>query len=133
MKKWVKRLLITFGIMAGVLLAANFALNIWLRTQLPDYVKKNTAYKVSYQSLDVDLGTGSIFATGISVNTKNPENTDVVGLQGTVDTLKISRFGIYDAVFNKRISSSDLLLAKPNLNIIQQKNLENNYSFYNPH
>ncbi|PXW14527.1 hypothetical protein C8D70_107236 [Chryseobacterium sp. CBTAP 102] len=121
MKKWVKRLLITFGIMAGVLLAANFALNIWLRTQLPDYIKKNTAYKVSYKSLDVDLGTGNIFATGISVNTKNPENTDVVGLQGTVDTLKISRFGIYDAVFNKRISSSDLLLAKPNLNIILAK------------
>ena len=42
-------------------------------------------------------------------------------LQGTIDTLKISRFGIYDAVFNKRISSSDLLLAKPNLNVILAK------------
>lgn len=121
MRKWVKRLLISFGILAGILLAANFGLNIWLKTQLPDYIKKNTAYKVSYKTLDVDLGTGNIFATRISVNSKDPQNTDVIGLQGTIDTLKISRFGIYDAIFNKKISSSDLLLAKPNLNVILAK------------
>lgn len=121
MKKWVKRLLISFGILAGLLLAANFGLNFWLKTQLPEYIKKNTDYKVSYKTLDVDLSTGNILATGISVNNKDPQNTNVIGLQGTVDTLKISRFGIYDAIFNKRISSSDLLLAKPNLNIILAK------------
>lgn len=121
MRKWFRRLLISFGILAGILLAANFGLNIWLKTQLPDYIKKNTDYKVSYKTLDVDLGTGNIFATGISVNSKDPQNTEVIGLQGTIDTLKISRFGIYDAVFNKRISSSDLLLGKPNLNVVLAK------------
>ncbi|WET47911.1 hypothetical protein PYS58_15170 [Chryseobacterium indologenes] len=118
MKKWVKRLLISFGILAGLLLAANFGLNYWLKTQLPEYIKKNTDYKVSYKNLDVDLSTGNILVTGISVNSKNPQNTDVLGLQGTIDTLKVSRFGIYDAIFNKIISSSDLLLVKPNLNVI---------------
>lgn len=121
MKKWVKRLLISFGVLAGILLATNFGVNIWLKTRLPDYIKKNTDYKVSYKTLDVDLASGNIFATGISVNSKDPQNTDVIGLQGTIDTLKISRFGIYDAVFNKRISSSDLLLAKPSLNVILAK------------
>lgn len=119
--KWIKRLLLFLGIFVGIILIANFGLNIWLKTQLPDYIKKNTDYKVSYQSLDVDLGTGNIFATGITVNNKDPKNTDVIGLQGTIDTLKISRFGIYDALFNKTISSSDLLLSKPNLNIILAK------------
>lgn len=121
MKKWVKRLLISFGILTGMLLVANFGLNFWLKTQLPDYIKKNTDYKVSYETLDVDLSTGNILATGISVNNKDPQNTAVIGLQGTVDTLKVSRFGIYDAIFNKTISSSDLLVAKPNLNIILAK------------
>lgn len=124
MKKWVKRLLISFGILAGLLLAANFGLNMWLKTQLPNYIKNNTEYKVSYKNLDVDLGTGNILATGISVNSKDPQNTSVLGLQGTVDTLKISRFGIYDAIFNKKISSSDLLLAKPNLNVILAQPLD---------
>ncbi|MFY1048033.1 hypothetical protein [Chryseobacterium sp. GP-SGM7] len=120
-KPWVKKLLIGLGIFFGIILIANFGLNIWLKTQLPDYIKKNTDYQVSYKSLNVDLGTGNIFATGITVNNKNPQNINVIGLQGTIDTLKISRFGIYDALFNKIISSSDLLLAKPNLNIILSK------------
>lgn len=124
MKKWVKRLLISFGIIAGLLLAANFGLNFWLKTQLPEYIKNNTEYKVSYKSLDVDLSTGNILARGISVNSKDPQNTNVIGLQGTIDTLKVSRFGIYDAIFNKTISSSDLLLAKPNLNVILAKPID---------
>ncbi|KMQ66716.1 hypothetical protein ACM46_04200 [Chryseobacterium angstadtii] len=117
MRKWVKKLLISFGILLLILLAANFGLNVWLKTQLPDYIRKNTDYKVSYKTLDVDLGSGNIFAAGITVNAKDPQNTNIIGLQGTIDTLKISRFGIFDAIFNKRISSTDLLLAKPNLNI----------------
>ncbi|KQK26954.1 hypothetical protein AR438_01690 [Chryseobacterium aquaticum] len=120
-KPWVKKLLKGLGILFGIILLANFGLNIWLKTQLPDYIKKNTNYKVSYKSLSVDLGTGNILATGITVNNKNPQNTSVIGFQGTIDTLKISRFGIYDAIFNKVISSNDLLLAKPNLNIILAK------------
>lgn len=120
-KPWVKKLLIGLGIVFGLVLIANLAVNIWLKTQLPDYIKKNTDYQVSYKSLGVDLGTGNIFVTGITVNNKNPQNVNVMGFQGTVDTLKISRFGIYDAVFNKTISSNDLYLAKPNLNIILAK------------
>ncbi|MFC3160114.1 hypothetical protein ACFOEQ_18025 [Chryseobacterium arachidis] len=121
MKKWVKKLIVVLGILLVVILLANFGLNIWLKTQLPNYIKNNTDYKVSYKSLDVDLMSGNILSIGITVNNKNPQNSNVMGLQGTVDTLKISRFGIYDAIFNKQISSSDLLLSKPTLNIILAK------------
>ncbi|MCW3169429.1 hypothetical protein OMO38_12950 [Chryseobacterium sp. 09-1422] len=120
-KPWVRKLLIGLGIFFGLILIANLAINIWLKTQLPDYIKKNTDYQISYKSLGVDLGTGNIFATGITVNNKNPQNVNVMGFQGTIDTLKVSRFGIYDAVFNKTISTSDIYLAKPNLNIVLAK------------
>lgn len=116
--KWLKRISIFAGILFLLVLIANFGVNIWLKNKLPDFLKKNTDYIITYKNLDVDLGTGNIFASGISVNTKNPDNTAIVRLQGTIDTLRISRFGIYDAVFNKRISSSDLLLGHPDLNII---------------
>lgn len=121
MKKWVKKILIGFGVLLLIVLVANFGLNIWLKTQLPDYIKNNTDYKVSYKLLEVDLMSGNILSTGVSVNSKNPQNTNVIGLQGTIDTLKVSRFGIYDAIFNKQINSSDLLLSKPNLNIVLAK------------
>lgn len=120
-KSWVKKFLIATAILLGIVLLANFGFNFWLKNKLPDYIKKNTDYKVSYKILDVDLTTGNIFVTGITINNKNPQNTEVIGLQGTIDTLKISRFGIFDALFNKRISSTDLLLGKPNLNIILAK------------
>ena len=125
MKKWVKKLLIGLGILLVVFLLANFGLNIWLKTQLPNYIKNNTDYKVSYKNLDVDLGSGNILATGITINSNNPQNINVIGLQGTIDTLKISRFGIYDAIFNKQIHSSDLLLGSPNLNVILAKPIDN--------
>ncbi|MCJ8152963.1 hypothetical protein MKJ01_04190 [Chryseobacterium sp. SSA4.19] len=121
MNKWVKKICIGLGIVLIVVLMANFGLNIWLKTQLPRYIKNNTDYKVSYKLMEVDLMSGNILSTGITVNSKNPLNTSVIGLQGTIDTLKISRFGIYDALFNKQISSSDLLLSKPNLNIVLAK------------
>lgn len=120
-KSWVKKFLIATAILLGIVLLANFGFNFWLKNKLPDYIKKNTDYKVSYKILDVDLTTGNIFVTGITVNNKNPQNTEVIGLQGTVDTLKVSRFGIFDALFNKRISSTDLLLGNPKLNIILAK------------
>jgi len=121
MKKWAKKLFVGLGILLVIILLANFGLNIWLKTQLPKYIKNNTDYKVSYKSMEVDLMSGNILATIISVNSKNPQNINVIGLQGTIDTLKISRFGIYDALFNKQISSSDLLLSKPNLNVVLAK------------
>ncbi|WP_027378738.1 hypothetical protein [Chryseobacterium daeguense] len=125
MKKWVKKFAVGLGILLVIILLANFGLNIWLKTQLPNYIKNNTDYKVSYKLLEVDLLSGNIFSTGISVNSKNPKNNNVIGLQGTVDTLKLSRFGIYDAIFNKQINSSDLLLSKPNLNITLAKPVDN--------
>lgn len=121
MKKWVKKLLIGVGVLLVIFLLANFGVNYWLKTQLPNYINNNTEYKVSYKTLDIDLGTGNILSTGISVNSKNPQNINVIGLQGTIDTLKISRLGIYNAIFNKQISSSDLLLGSPNLNVILAK------------
>lgn len=121
MKKWVKKLLVGLGVLLVIILLANFGLNIWLKTRLPGYIKNNTDYNVSYKSLEVDRMSGNILATEISVNSKNPKDSNVIGLQGTIDTLKISRFGMYDAVFNKQISSSDLLLSKPNLNVILAK------------
>ncbi|MDH6251502.1 hypothetical protein M2347_001229 [Chryseobacterium sp. H1D6B] len=125
MKKWVKRSLIGLGVLLVIFLLANFGLNVWLKTQLPNYIKNNTDYKVSYKKLDIDIGSGNILLTGVTVNSKNPQNINVVGLQGTIDTLKISRFGIYNAVFNNQINSSDLLLDSPNLNIVLAKPVDN--------
>ncbi len=119
--KWVRKLIIGLGIVMGVILLVNFAINIYLKYQLPKVIQKNSDYTVKYKSLNVDLGTGNILATGIQVQNKNPNNRNVIGLEGTVDSLKISRFGMYDALYSKIISSDDLLMSKPKLKITLAK------------
>ena len=116
--KYFRIFAIVAGIFFLIFLILNFGLNFWIKNNLDSYIKKNSDYIVSYKSLDVDLGTGNIKATGLTINNKNPQKLDILGFQGTVDTLSIARLGIYDAIFNKSISTSNLVLSKPNLNII---------------
>lgn len=124
-----KKQLRIFSIIAGIIfllfLVINFGLNLWLKNNLADYIKNNTSYRVTYKSLDVDLGTGNINSTGLTINSKDPQNEHILGLQGTVDTLSVSRLGIYDALFKKRITTSDLRLSNPHLNIILPKPAKN--------
>ncbi|SFI26217.1 AsmA family protein [Halpernia frigidisoli] len=116
-KKYFRIFTIIFGSILLLLLIVNFSINFWLKNNLPDYLKKNTNYQISYQKLDVELLSGNILAQGITVNNKNPNQNKILGLQGTIDSITISRLGIYDAIFNKRISTKSIVLAKPVLNI----------------
>ena len=122
MKKGIFKITaIVLSILLVLILVVNFGFNYWLKHNLPDFLKQNTDYIIKYKSLDVDVASGNIFAAGISVKNKNPENTEVTGLQGSVDSVRISRFVIWDAVFNKKISSSDILLSRPRLKITLSK------------
>ena len=46
-------------------LIANFGLNLWLKYQLPNYIKNNSDYKISYKTLDVDLISRAELGKGI--------------------------------------------------------------------
>lgn len=117
-KKHLKILTLSLATLLLLLAAGNFGLNFWLKNNLPSYIKSNSTYLISYKKLDVDLGTGNINATGVTVNNQNPDSRKDLGIQGTVDSLSISRLGIYDLLFNKSISTADLQLVRPHLNII---------------
>ena len=120
-KKYIRLFSIIFGILLLLFLLVNFGLNFWLKSNLPRYIKNNSEYIITYKTLDVDAGTGNIISTGVTVNNQNPDRTDKLGLQGTVDTLSISRLGIYDLIFSKSITTDDLTLKNPNLNVILAK------------
>lgn len=110
-----------FSIIAGIIfllfLVLNFGLNFWLKKNLPNYIKKNSEYIITYKTLDVDVGTGNISSTGITINNQNPDRTDQLGLQGTIAKLSVSRLGIYDLLFHKTISTATISLIDPILNI----------------
>lgn len=98
-----------------ITLLANFGFNIWLKSRLPDLLKNNTDYRISYQSLNIEWDSGNIFASKISIATKESNNPELLKIHGTIDSLKVNRLGILEAVFKKKISSSHLRLVHPNL------------------
>ncbi|MBP3840355.1 MAG: hypothetical protein J6D35_05285, partial [Chryseobacterium sp.] len=69
-KNYFRILLKVLAILFLLILVVNFGMNFWLKSKLPGYIKNNSDYRISYESLDVDLGTGNIFASGITVNNK---------------------------------------------------------------
>lgn len=115
--KFLRVFAIILSVFLFLIVIGNFALNYWLKNNLPAYIKENTAYKITYQNLDVELLSGNIVAQGITVNNLQPTDSKKLGLQGTVDSLVVSRFGIYDALVNKEINSNNVSLSKPVLNI----------------
>ncbi len=122
-KKYFRRGLYTLGILGLLVLLGNFGLNYWLKNKLPEFLKNNSDYSITYKTLDIELGSGNITATGLSISSKNPNQSDKFGIDGNLEALEISRLGIYDAIFKKRINTSDLKLAKPNLKITLPKPL----------
>lgn len=130
--KYVRWLSIILGIFLFLLILGNFGLNYWLKNNLPTYLKKNTAYNITYKGLNVELLSGNISARGISINNKIPVDKHKIGLQGTVDSLSISRFGIYDALVNNNISTKNIILIKPVLNIKLTANKIRNKKNKNP-
>ena len=117
-KRLAKKGAIALAIILFAGIAANLALHFWLQHKLPEIIKKNSNYAVSYQSLQVSLITGTAIAKAISVETKDPQNQQIVRIKGKIDNLKISRLGIFRAVFKKEFYFNDLLLEKPDLQII---------------
>lgn len=117
MKKSFKIPLIIAGCLLGLFLIVNLAFSLWLKYQLPDYLKSKTPYGITYQSLDVSVLTGGISANKIMVKTKQPDNPYILALDGTLQNLKISRLGIIQLLKNKQIDANTVLLDQPNLKI----------------
>lgn len=117
MKKAFKIPLIIAGCLLGLFLIVNLAFSLWLKYQLPDYLKSKTPYGITYQSLDVSVLTGGISANKVMVKTKQPDNPYILALDGTLQNLKISRLGIIQLLKNKQIDANTVLLDQPNLKI----------------
>jgi len=120
-KNYIRFLSIFLAVIALIFLVFNFGINFWLQNNLAGYIKKNSQYNVAYNDLKVDIVTGDISASAITIENKKDANPNIIGLQGHVDSLSISRLGIYDAVFHKVINSSQLILVHPDLKITLAK------------
>ena len=117
MKKTLKVTGIFLGSILLLILIVNVGFSLWLKYQLPDYIKNKTPYAISYKTLNVEILSGNITADGILIKSKNPNDKKVLAIDGFVSGLNIGRLGIIDLIKNKKINTNSLRLTNPRLKI----------------
>lgn len=117
MKKTLKIPLIILGSFLALILIINIGFSLWLKYKLPDYLKNKTPYEITYQSLNVEILSGSISASKIKIKSKQPGNLESVAVDGALEDLNISRLGIIEFLKNDRVEASSIKLTKPNLQV----------------
>ncbi|MHA6696700.1 AsmA family protein [Chryseobacterium sp. A321] len=120
-KKSVRRILLTIGLLALAVVLINLGFNLFLKYKLPSYIENNSDYILSYESLNVELGNGSVHLENLEIASKNPANKDVIGLNGSVKSVYVSQLGIWKAITGKSIQASSLVLNSPNLQVTLAK------------
>jgi hypothetical protein len=117
MKKTLKVTGIVVGSILLLILVLNIGFSLWLKYQLPDYIKNKTPYAITYKTLNVEIISGSISADDILIKSKNPNDKKVLAIDGFVDGLNVSRLGIIDLIKNKKINTNSIRLTNPRLKI----------------
>lgn len=120
-KKTIRRILLTVGLLALAVVLINLGFNLFLKYKLPTYIQNNSDYILSYESLDVELGNGSVHLENLEIASKNPANKDVIGLNGSVKSVHISQFGIWKAITRGTVQATSLRLHSPQLQVTLAK------------
>ncbi|TDX84701.1 hypothetical protein [Epilithonimonas xixisoli] len=117
MKKTLKVTGIVLGSILLLILIVNIGFSLWLKYQLPDYIKNKTPYAITYKTLNVEILSGSISADDILIKSKNPDDKKVLAIDGFVNGLNVSRLGIIDLIKNKKINTNSIRLTNPKLKV----------------
>ncbi len=116
--KLKKILMITGSTILVLLLIFPFALDAYLKRKLPDLINDKTPYHLTLDKFNLSLISGNLLAENLVINNKNPKDSAVAQINGTVKNLKIENFSIWKAVFNKNYKAKNLVLSDPNIAVI---------------
>ena len=128
----LKKILIITGCTIFVLLLIfPFALDTYLKRKLPDLINDKTPYHLTLDKFNLSLISGNLIAKNLVIKNKNPKDSTVTQINGTVKNLKVEDFSIWKAVFSKTYKAKDVVLNDPNIAVVfapkkDKKNKEKN-------
>ncbi|MGV4413620.1 hypothetical protein [Chryseobacterium sp. T1] len=130
---WKKIGLIVGASFLIIILIFPFALDAYLKKKLPDIINEKTPYNVKLESFDVSLLSGNLHLKNIDINTKNPTDSKITQINGTIANLDIENLKIIKAIFSKKYIAENIKIINPNLNIqLTKKNNKKHDSKSNP-
>ncbi|WP_421373750.1 hypothetical protein [Chryseobacterium sp. GP-SGM7] len=125
-KKNIKKIILwTGGIFIAVACIFPFALDYYLQRKLPDLINEKTPYKVEIKDFNLSLINGNLTASDLKINTKNPNDTSVTQINGSIKSINIVDVGILKAVFNKKYYAESFLLKDSDIKVKLAKSKKN--------
>jgi len=100
-----------------LLVVLNFGVNAWIKYRLPDVIneKNNSAYNISYKSLDVSLLNSGIHANEIVLVPKKAlkGQKDKAGIYARIKSVDVTQFSIWSVLFSNRIKAKSITITNP--------------------
>lgn len=120
-----KKIISATLLLIAVLVAANFALNIWVEQKLPQLIKENnkTPYEIGYKNLTVHIWSTSIEADTVVVTPKvKPKNSsEKIGIYATINKLSVTDFSIWKLLFSNSLSAQSITISNPEILLYYKK------------
>jgi hypothetical protein len=127
--KWYFKILIGLCSLLVFGIILNIVLNIWIKYPISKIIsnKNDSAYFVTYKSINVSIWNSSIVANDIVIIPSKAvkDSLNKAGIYAEIKTIKVTKFKVWDVLFNDKIKAKSISIEKSNVVLYKKEQNEN--------
>lgn len=127
--KWYFKILIGLCSLLVFGIILNIVLNIWIKYPISKIIsnKNDSAYFVTYKSINVSIWNSSIVANDIVIIPRKvvKDTLNKAGIYAEIKTIKVTKFKVWDVIFNDKIKAKSISIEKSNVVLYKKEKNEN--------
>ena len=127
--KWYFKILIGLCSLLVFGIILNIVLNIWIKYPISKIIsnKNDSAYFVTYKSINVSIWNSSIVANDIVIIPRKAvkDTLNKAGIYAEIKKIKVTKFKVWDVLFNDKIKAKSISIEKSNVVLYKKEQNEN--------
>lgn len=127
--KWYFKILIGLCSLLVFGIILNIVLNIWIKYPISKIIsnKNDSAYFVTYKSINVSIWNSSIVANDIVIIPRKAvkDTLNKAGIYAEIKKIKVTKFKVWDVLFNDKIKAKSISIEKSNVVLYKKEKNEN--------
>lgn len=127
--KWYFKILIGLCSLLVFGIILNIVLNIWIKYPISKIIsnKNDSAYFVTYKSINVSIWNSSIVANDIVIIPRIAvkDSLNKAGIYAEIKTIKVIKFKVWDVLLNDKIKAKSISIEKSNVVLYKKEKNEN--------
>ncbi|MBD3583124.1 hypothetical protein [Flavobacterium selenitireducens] len=133
MKKYLKKILVGFGVLLLLVLGFGLFFNYyWIDAELPKIIneRNKSPYYITYKNLHVSLLSSSIKASEIVLVPKASlaDSIHKKGIYATVESVEVNNVSLWNLIFSDRIKASGIVVNRPKVTLYKKDEKKIDYS-----